>query len=133
MREILVRNQTSPDWLKRDCVITELMQQGEYATKVIRRCTYRVQSQTALPSTEDSIPWAQHLDPLPPRQVFVRKGFDPDTGDERVVYKVLGHFYIVWGRMVFCIGYRHILSMDIEAPDFEFGPLDGDNHDQWEQ
>ena len=40
------------------------------------------------------------------------------------MYKVLGHLYVVWGRDVFCIGYRHILSMDIEAPDCEFEPLD---------
>ena len=115
MREILVRNLTSLDWLQRDCVVTELMRQGDYATKVIRRCTYHVESQTALPATGDSIQWAHNLDPLPPRQVFVTKDLDPDTGGERVVYKVLGHFYVVWGRDVFCVGYRHILSMDIEG------------------
>ena len=48
MREIIVRNLTSSDWLKRDCVVSELMQQGDYATHVIRRCTYRVESQTPL-------------------------------------------------------------------------------------
>ena len=116
MREILVRNLTSSDWLKRDCVVSELMRQGEYATRVIRHCTYRVESQTTLPSTEDSIPWAHNLDPLSPRQVFVTKDLDPENGAERVVYKVLGHFYVVWGRVVFCVGYRHTLSMDIEPP-----------------
>jgi len=105
---------TSDDWLRRDCVVTELMQQGEYATRVMRRCTYRVESTTQLPATDDSIPWARNLDPLPPRQVFVTKDLDPETGGERVVYKVLGHFYVVWGRQVHCIGYRHILAMDIE-------------------
>ena len=117
MREILVRNLTSPDWLKRDCVVTELMQQGDYATKVIRRCTYRVESRTALTSTENSIQWAHNIDPLPPRQVFVTKDLNPDTGGERVVYKVLGHFYVVWGRDVICVGYRHILSMDVDSED----------------
>jgi len=115
MREILVRNLTSSDWLKRDCIVTELMQQGDYTTRVIRRCTYHVESQTTLPATTDSIRWAQNVDPQPPRQVFVTKDLDPDTGGERVVYKVLGHFYVVWSRTVFCVGYRHILSMDIEA------------------
>lgn len=114
MREILVRNLTSADWLQRDCVVTERSEQGEYATRVVRRCTYRIESQTVLPSTWDSIAWAQNLDPLPPRQVYVTKGLDPDTGDERVVYKVLGHFYVVLGHQVFCIGYRHLLSMDIQ-------------------
>ena len=113
MREILVRNLTSTDWLRRDCVVSERLQQGDYTTKIVRRCTYRVESQTALPSTGDSIPWAQNLDPLPARQVYVTKDCDPDTGGEQVVYKVLGHFYVVWDRIVFCIGYRHILSMDI--------------------
>ena len=115
MREILVRNLTSSDWLKRDCVVTELMRQGDYATKVLRRCTYHIESRTPLPSMCDSVKWAQNLDPLPPRQVFVTKDLNPDSGGERVVYKVLGHFYVVWGRDVFCIGYRHILSMDIET------------------
>ena len=113
MRDILVRNLTSADWSKRDCVVTELVQQGDYATRVMRRCTYRVESQTTLPSTTDSISWAQNLDPQPPRQVFVTKDLDPDSGAERVIYKVLGRFYVVWGRVVFCVGYRHILSMDV--------------------
>ena len=124
MREILVRNLTSSDFLKRDCVVTELTRQGDYTTKVIRRCTYHVESQTSLPSTHDSAQWARNLDPLSPRQVFVTKDLDPDTGGERVVYKVLGHFYVVWGRTVFCVGYRHILSMDIDSPDIELDPPD---------
>ena len=123
MREILVRNLTSDDWLKRDCVVTELMQQGDYTTKIVRRCTYRVESQTVLPATADSIRWARNLDPASPRQVFVTKDLDPESGGERVVYKVLGRFYVVWGRTVFCVGYRHILSMDIDAseslPEFD--------------
>ena len=117
MREILVRNLTSADWLKRDCVVSELMRQGDYITRVIRRCTYHVKSQTALPSTHDSMSWALNLDPVPPRQVFVTKDLDPETGGERVVYKVLGHFYVVLDRVVFCVGYRHILSMNIEGED----------------
>ena len=115
MREIRVRNLTSTDWLQRDCVVSELMRQGDYTTRVVRRCTYHVESQTALPCTGDSIKWARNLDPRPPRQVYVTKDLDPETGGERVVYKVLGHFYVVLERVVFCIGYRHILSMDIEA------------------
>lgn len=122
MREILVRNLTSEDWLKRDCVVTERMRQGGCETTVIRRCTYRVESRTALPSTGDSAHWAKNLDPLPPRQVFVTKDYDPQTSGERVAYKVLGHFYVVWGRDVFCIGYRHILSMDLESPDPNLDP-----------
>ena len=127
MREIRVRNLTSSDWLRRDCVVSELVQQGDYVTKVLRRCTYHVESQTALPSTDDSIRWAQNLDPLPPRQVFVTKDLDPETGGERVVYKVLGHFYVVWGRDVFCVGYRHILSMDVEAPEDAAPDLDAED------
>ena len=120
MREIVVRNLTSADWLKRDCVVSELISQGDYQTKVIRRCTYRIESQTALPSNEDSIRWAQNIDPVAPRQVYVTKDLDPDTGGERMIYKVLGHFDVVLNRSVFCVGYRHILSMDIgqeELPD----------------
>ena len=69
-----------------------------------------------LPATGDSINWAHNLDPLPPRQVFVTKDLDPDTGGERVSYNVLGHFYVVWGREVFCVAYRHLLAMDVDSP-----------------
>ena len=123
MREIVVRNLTSEDRMRRDCVVTELMRQGEYVTKVMRRCTYRVESETALPTMGDSITWAKNIDPVPPRQVFVTKDLDPETGGEKVVYKVLGHFYVVWGRSVFCVGYRHILSMDIDAPSDDEPPV----------
>lgn len=114
MREIQVRNLTSGDWLKRDCLVTEINRQGDYATKVTRRCTYRVESQTVLPSMKDTIRWATNIDPQPPRQVFMTKDLDPESGEEKVVYKVLGRFYVVWGRAVFCISYRHTLSMDVD-------------------
>ncbi len=123
MREILVRNLTSSDWMKRDCLITENVQQGDYSTKVFRRCTYKVESQTMLPTLADSVKWAQNLDPTPPRQVFITKDLNPDSGGERVVYKVLGHFYVVLDRSVFCVGYRHILSMDVE-PDETLSDID---------
>ena len=114
MREIVVRNLTSSDWMKRDCLVSELMRQGGYSTRVVRRCTYRVESRTALTSLGDSAHWAQGLDPLPSRQVYVTKDLDPDTGGERVVYKVLGHFYVVWERDIVCVGYRHILAMNVD-------------------
>lgn len=126
MREITVRNRTSTDWLKRDCVVREEIQQGDYQTTVMRRCTYRVESQTAFSALDDSIQWAKNIDPVAPRQVFVTKDLDPDTGGERVVYKVLGHFYVVLNCNVFCVGYRHILSMDITAPG-ECEGLSGEN------
>ena len=84
MREIVVRNLTSSDWLKRDCIVSELINQGDYQTKVIRRCTYRVESQTELPSTEDSIRWAQNIDPIAPRQVYVTKDLNPEIGRAHV-------------------------------------------------
>ena len=115
MRDIVVRNLTSGDWLNRDCLITEIMRQGALVTRVIRRCTYRVESRVTVTSTDDSIRWAKNLDPLQPRQVFVTKEFDPEGGEERVLYKVLGHIYVVWDRAVICIGYRHILSMTVES------------------
>ena len=113
MREVLVRNLTSANRLQRDYLMTERVQQGDYTTRIVRRCTYRVESQTVLPATDDSIRWAKNLHPHRGRQVFVTKHLDPDTGEERVVYKVLGHLYVVMDCVVFCVGYRHILSMDI--------------------
>lgn len=117
MREILVRNLTSTNRLNRDCLVTEVLRQEEVVTTVVRRCTYRVASKITVPSTHDSIHWAHSLDPHPARQVYVTKHLAPDTGDERVTYKVLGHFYIVLDREIFCIVYRHILSMAVEATD----------------
>lgn len=122
MREITVRNLTSDDYRNRDCVVTELMEQGDYSTRVTRRCTYHIKSRVSLPSTADSIRWAQSIDPLGPRQVYVTKDVDPETGSERVVYKVLGHFYVVWQSDVFCISYRHVLSMNVAGSDPLLGP-----------
>lgn len=114
MREIVVRSLTSGDMLNRDCCVVELARQGGCMTRITRRCTYRVESRITVPSTPDSITWAKNLDPQAPRQVYVTKDLDPDTGRERITYKVLGHFYVVLDRDVFCVGYRHVLSMAVE-------------------
>ena len=116
MRQITVRNLTSEDWLQRDCLVTERIREGDATTQVTRRCTYRVESRTPLPSLSDTINWARNLDPLPPRKVFVTRDVDPESGGERVVYKVVGHLYIVWGCEVVCVGYRHLLAMHVDPP-----------------
>ncbi|MBI2885394.1 MAG: hypothetical protein HYY15_04395 [Candidatus Omnitrophica bacterium] len=113
MREIIVRNLTSPNLLNRDCRVMETLRQGEASTTVVRRCTYHVASRITVPSTTDSIHWAQTLDPPPERQVYVTKDLDPDTGREQVSYKVLGSFYVVLDREIFCVNFRHILSMAV--------------------
>ena len=113
MRDITVRTLTSDNRLNRDCLVTEVVQQGEVVTTITRRCTYHVESQVTLPSVMDSIRWAHNLDPHPQRQVYVTKDLDPETGEERVTYKVLGYLYVVLARDVFCIGYRHVLSMAV--------------------
>lgn len=119
MRQIVVRSLTSDDWLNRDCCVTEVMQQGDLTTKVTRRCTYHVESRVTVMSTDDSIQWARNLDPRPARQVYVTKELDPDTGHERVTYKILGHFYVVSDDQILCIGYRHILAMAVEGEESE--------------
>ena len=117
IREIVVRSLTSGDWRNRDCVVTEIMRQGESMTTVTRRCTYRIESRMTVPALNDSIQWAQRLDPHPPRQVFITKEFDPELGTEHVTYKVLGSFYVVMEREIVCIGYRHVLSMAVATPE----------------
>ena len=117
MRNIIVRNLTSSDLQNRDYTVTETMKQGDHLTMVTRRCTYRIESHISVPSLSDSIGWAQNIDPQPPRQVFVTKDLDPNTGDERVTYKVLGRLYVVQDHDIYCVSYRHILSMAVESHD----------------
>ena len=114
MREIAVRTLTSKDMVDRDYMVTEVVEQGDLVTTVKRRCTYHVEGRTTMPCTRDSMQWARNLDPRPTRQVYVTKDLDPETGEERVSYKVLGHLYVVLDREVFCVGYRHVLSMVVE-------------------
>ena len=113
MREIIVRNLTSSDLLNRDCRVMETLRQGESSTTIVRRCTYHVASRITVSSMSDSIQWAKTLDPMPERQVYVTKDLDPDTGGEQVSYKVLGSFYVVLDCEIFCVNFRHILSMAV--------------------
>jgi hypothetical protein len=116
VREISVRSLTSSDRLHRDCLVTERLRQGPLTTKVTRRCTYRIDGRITLPSLADAVQWAKALDPRAPRQVYVTKELDPTCGEEQVTYKVLGYFYVVQEREVICVSYRHVLSMEVEAP-----------------
>jgi hypothetical protein len=115
MREIVVRSLTSDDWLKRDCQVTETIEQADSVSTVTRRCTYHVESRVTVPSIPDTVRWAHSLDPNPPRQVYVTKELNPDTGQEQITYKILGHFYVVSACDILCIGYRHVLSMTVKT------------------
>ena len=119
MRDIIVRNLTSHDLRNRDCLVREVMRQGDLVSTVIRRCTYHVELRATVVSMDDSVRWAQTIDPVPSRQVYVTKDMDPDTGQERVVYKILGYLYAVAKNEIYCIGYRHILEMTVQPDDHE--------------
>jgi hypothetical protein len=114
IREIVVRSLTSGDRTNRDCLVTEVTRQDDAVTTVTRRCTYHIESHVTVPSLQDAIHWAHDLGPHHSRQVYVTKDLDAQRDTERITYKVLGHFYVVLERDVFCIGYRHVLSMAVE-------------------
>lgn len=116
MREILYRNLTSEDRRKRDCLLTELMDEGGTTTHLEKRCTYFVKRSAAVveQETQQALEGqGVRVDAATPHHIFVRKERDNGTGIERFTYKVLGHFYVMMGERMFTVAYRHMLQMEI--------------------
>lgn len=111
MKEVLFKDMTSHNRMRRELSIVETMEAHGSVAKIVKRCLYVVKGL----SYYDGI-GSMKLDGVncPPRQIFIRKIQNTHDHNERFLYKVTGELYAVSKNVMFTVAFRHSFEMNIQ-------------------
>lgn len=110
MREVLFKNLTSVTSRKKDICLTEVFKKGELLTKTERRSFYYIKNITHLESEADLQVWiaAQNTSVISAkRHFYIFKEHKDKMGQEKILCKIAGTFYVIVDNTVFTIAFLH--------------------------
>jgi len=119
MREILFKNLTGSNHRKRDLTIKEIVTRNGMSATVERRCVYfvrnivKVKDSSDLKSLEE-LKIGDEIARKKPEFHILRK-YDEATGDDKLICKVSGKFYVISDNKVYCIAFVHSFKIRLEV------------------
>ena len=110
MREVVFRNLTSVNSRKRDIFLREVFEKDGLVSKTERRCFYYVKDIKHLDDPQELQQWmaAQHQPAVVnKRQFYIFREHSDSHGEDRLLCKILGVFYVVVESTVYTIAFLH--------------------------
>ncbi|MBN2452831.1 MAG: hypothetical protein JXB40_01040 [Candidatus Omnitrophica bacterium] len=110
MREVLYKNLISNNSRKKDVFLQEVFEKDGVIAKTERRCFYFIKSIEHLDKPQDLQTWVAaqtEAGSINKRQFFIFKQHSDQTGEDKLICKILGNFYAVINNVVFTIAFLH--------------------------
>lgn len=110
MRDIVFKALTSKTSKKQDVCVQEAIEKDGVLAKTERRCRYFIMDKIHVESIEDvgKLSEAQFNNaPRKKRHYYILKIHNSETGEDRLLCKIAGAFYAVYGQDIYCIAYVH--------------------------
>ena len=110
MRDIVFKTLTSAVSKKRDLCIQETIERDGVLAKTERRCRYFILGKKHIEDINDieKLAKLKFADvPLKKRHYYVLKVRDAHQGEDRLLCKIAGMFYAIYGSDIYCIAYIH--------------------------
>ena len=110
MREVLYKNLTSIERMKKDILLQEVSEKDGVVARTERRCFYFIKSISHLNGEEDFKKWVNvrdNTDYANKRRFFIFKKHSDDLGEDKLICKIAGTFYAVVNRDVYTIAFLH--------------------------
>jgi hypothetical protein len=110
MREVVFKNLTSINARKKDIFLQEVFERDGVKAKTERRCFYYIKDILTLNSQEDLQEWVAKQNqsgPITKRQFYIFREHSDSSGEDRILCKILGTFYVVVDSAVYTIAFLH--------------------------
>ena len=110
MRDIIFKALTSKSSKKQDVCVQEAIEKDGILAKTEKRCRYFIMDKVHVDNIEDAgkLSEAQFNNvPYKKRHYYVLKIHNSETGEDRLLCKIAGTFYAVFGKDIYCIAYVH--------------------------
>lgn len=99
MRDIVFKALTSKTSKKQDVCVQEAIEKDGILAKTERRCRYFIVDKLTEAQLDNA--------PYKKRHYCVLKIHNSETGEDKLLCKIAGTFYAVYGQDIYCIAYLH--------------------------
>ena len=116
MRELIFKNLTSNDHMKRDIRVQEIIQRDDIVARTERRSIYFVRKKTHIETPDDMKIFTSDPDGVQSsdrKHFFILKEHDSSHGRDMILCKVRGTMYVVIGDDIFTITFFHTYKIDM--------------------
>lgn len=116
MREICIRSSTSNDHKRKNLQIVEILDQNGVTARAEKKYSYYVSEKSPFHDAEEMKTWMEvHANTFnrKDRHVSIQKVLDPKTGVGRMIYRVIGSFYVVQDLHLFAVVFMHTIKFDM--------------------
>jgi len=110
MREVVFRNLTLAGSRKKDIFLQEVFEKDGVVAKTERRCFYYIKDIVQVEKPEDLKKWMDTQNGsggMVKRHFYVFKEHNDKVGEDRLLCKILGTFYIVVENSVYSVAFLH--------------------------
>lgn len=110
MRDIVFKTLTSLESKKRDLSIQEIVEKDGILAKTERRCRYFIMGKVHVEDINniEKLVELKFADmPHRKRHYYILKIHNAQHGEDRLLCKIAGMFYAIYGSEIYCIAYVH--------------------------
>lgn len=116
MRDIFIKNITSPNHRRKTLSITEMIEKDGVLARAEKKFCYFVCEKSVKDEFENYKELIEH--PETPyqkkdRHVSIKKIYDNAAGVGQMVYRVIGSFYIMHNFKIFAVVFMHSIKFDM--------------------
>ena len=116
MKKIVHRDILGNNPRKKEVSVEEITQKPEVTIRKKRICKYFVEDRFFSKSTKEVKRWiANHKKSSNKKDCHVLRELNTSTGDNKIICKVLGDFYVVWGHTAYKIVYVNEIKVTLEG------------------
>ena len=117
MREVVYRNLTSVSSRKKDIFLQEVFERDGVIAKTERRCFYFIKGVNHITDQEEMQKWLdtqnQSKD-VNKKHFYIFREHNDEHGEDRLLCKILGEFYVVVDSSVYTIAFLHSFRVIFE-------------------
>lgn len=110
MREVLYKNIVSMSSRKKDISVKEVYEKNGITARTERRCFYYIKEITSLKEVSDPEGFIQYknmIEPVNRRHFHILKERKDGVGEDKLICKIIGTFYIIINNCVYTIAFLH--------------------------
>lgn len=110
MREVIFKHLTSAQSRKKDILLKEVFEKDGMTARTERRCFYYIKEITPITSNEDVEKVMKDQDMRnvsSKRHFYIMKEHSDIHGEDKVLCKIAGTFYVIVNNTIFTIAFLH--------------------------
>ena len=116
MREICIKTSQAGNHRRKNLSIVEMIKQDGFVARAEKKFVYHVMEQNPFGDLDQLKSWMDvqaKANQKKDRHVSIKKIFDDNSGTGKMMYRVIGSFYVVQNLHIFVVIFMHSIRFDM--------------------